>query len=679
MTWRRAVGGIDDSVLTGLREAGARFEREELADLLAGIAAAPPAPPGHDPLAWTALVAPRAPAALRRRLAELVAGFGAGDDGLGRTGTDPDRLAALRAELSRRGLDGVLVPRGDEHQGETVPRRAERLAWLTGFTGSAGMAVVLAARAALFVDGRYTLQAAGEVDAALIEVVPLMETPPEAWLERHLAAGARIGFDPWLHTEDEAGRLRRSAAKAGAELVALDGNPVDAIWIGQPPPPIAPVVAHPAAYAGEGSAEKRRRVRAVLAEAGADALLLTRPDALAWLLNIRGADVPFTPLALGFAIARVGGPVTLFMDRRKFVPGLDEWLGPEVAVEAPAALGPALDALGAGRARVLADPATAPAWAFARLGAAGARLVEGPDPTLRMKARKNPVELAGMRAAHRRDGAAMARFLAWLAREAPKGEITEIAAARAIEAERAKDPLFRGPSFATIAGAGPNGAIVHYRVSERSNRRLDPGTPFLVDSGGQYLDATTDVTRTIAVGAPTDEMRARFTRVLKGHIALATLVFPEGTLGAQIDAVARQFLWQAGLDFEHGTGHGVGCYLGVHEGPQSISKLYRKAPIEEGMVVSDEPGSYKAGAYGIRIENLLAVRAIEGIPGAERSMLGFEVLTLVPVDLALIERELLAPAEVAWLNAYHARVRSEVGPLLDPETAAWLARATRPI
>lgn len=589
------------------------------------------------------------------------------------------RLAALRAELQRRGLAGFVVPRADEHQGEYVPPSAERLAWLTGFTGSAGAAVILRDKAAVFVDGRYTLQAREQVPGDLYEIRHLPEETPAGWIDANLGEGEVLGYDPWLHTEEGAKRLAEACEQAGAALKPTDGNPLDAVWADRPAAPAAPVRLQPVEFAGRTSAEKRDEIAALLTKQRAEAAVLTLPESVAWLLNIRGGDVPHTPLPLSFAILRKDGAVALFIDPRKLANGVAETLGAGVTIDAPQAFGPALDALGSAHARILADPATAADWVFRRLSAAGAVLVRGADPCLLPKACKNPIELEGARAAHRRDGAAVTRFLAWLAAEAPKGTVEEIAAAERLEAFRRVNNYFEGLSFGTISGSGPNGAIVHYRVSETSNRRLRDGELYLVDSGAQYLDGTTDITRTVAIGAPSAEMRDRFTRVLKGHIALATIRFPKGTTGSQLDAFARRPLWQAGLDYDHGTGHGVGSYLSVHEGPQRIAKVPNTTALQPGMICSNEPGYYKAGGYGIRIENLVAVRPEPAISGAEREMLGFETLTLAPIDRALIEPALLTSDEAAWLDRYHTRVRETVAPLVDRATADWLAEATRPL
>ncbi len=591
------------------------------------------------------------------------------------------RLDALRAELARRGLDGFVVPRADEYQGEYVPPRAQRLAWLTGFTGSAGLAVVLKDSAAIFVDGRYTLQVRDEADEALYAFRHLTEAPPETWIEENLGAGHKLAYDPWLHSERRLGRLRAAAEKAGAELAAVDDNPLDAVWTDQPDSPAAPVSPHPLEYAGRSSPDKRTDLAKVLEKAVVDAVVLTLPDSIAWLLNVRGGDVQHAPLPLSFAVLHANTTVDWFLDPAKVSDGLETHLGNGVALRAPGDLGPVLDALGTAKKKVLADPETAAAWVFARLRAAGAEVVDGADPCQLPKARKNEVELEGARAAHRRDGLALVRFLAWLDWEVPArardGGLSEIEAADKLLALRREHELFRDLSFRTISGSGPNGAIVHYGVSEATNRCLGPGELYLVDSGAQYPDGTTDVTRTVPIGEPSAEMRDRFTRVLKGHIALATARFPRGTTGSQLDTLARYHLWQAGLDYDHGTGHGVGSYLGVHEGPQRISKAPNRIALEPGMIVSNEPGYYKSGAYGIRIENLVTV--IESGAGAAdgRGMLAFETLTLAPIDLRLVDPALMSAAEAAWLDAYHARVRDAHAGALDGAEADWLAQATR--
>ena len=589
-------------------------------------------------------------------------------------GNTVERLGSLRAELSRRDVDGFIVPRTDEYQGEYVPAASQRLAWLTGFTGSAGLAIVLPEVAAIFVDGRYTLQAEAEVDARLFERRHVTGAPPTAWIAESLKPGQNLGYDPRLMTLGEVERYGLAAQKAGGRLVALDDNPVDAVWKDRPPPPRAPVVAHELRFAGEAAGSKRRRVAASLATIEADAAVLTAPDSIAWLLNIRGGDVPHTPLPLSFAILYADASVDLFVEREKLSPGLDRHLGAAVRVAPPASFGAALERLAASGKRIAADPASAAAWVFDRLGAAARRAT---DPCQLPKACKNAVELEGARAAHRRDGAALTRFLAWLARSAPSGQLREIAVSDRLEAFRREGEFFRDLSFPTISGAGANGAIVHYHASPSTERNLEKNSFYLVDSGAQYLDGTTDVTRTVAIGEPSAEMKDRFTRVLKGHIALALCRFPKGTTGSQLDALARAALWQAGLDYDHGTGHGVGSYLGVHEGPQRISKLPNSQALLPGMIVSNEPGYYKTGAYGIRIENLVAVTKLEGLDEGAVETYGFETLTFAPIDRNAIAPSLLERHEIQWLDAYHAQVRESLRPLVDDETAAWLAAATR--
>ncbi|AWN37835.1 aminopeptidase P family protein [Methylobacterium radiodurans] len=587
----------------------------------------------------------------------------------------PERVAALRAALREAGVDGFVVPRADEHQSEYVPANAERLAWLTGFTGSAGTAVVLADQVGLVVDGRYTLQAPEQVDPATVTVVPLAEHSVEAWIGRNLTSGAVLGYDPWLHTPDGVARLERAAERAGASLKALAQNPVDLAWAGRPKPPAGPVVPHPIAQAGEQTATKLARIRTELEGARCDVLVISDPHNLAWTFNLRGADVGHTPLALGYAIVPREGAARLFLTSPRIDPALREALTPLAEIEPRAAFEDALAGLGSVRVRL--DAATAAAALRSRIEAAGGTADVGRDPVTAMKAVKNPTEIAGARAAHRRDGASVVRFLAWLDARAAAGGLTEIAAVEALEAFRAAGGDLRDVSFPTISGSGPNGAIVHYRVTRATDRAVNPGELFLIDSGAQYPDGTTDITRTVAVGEPTPEMRDRFTRVLKGHVAISRAVFPKGTTGAQIDAFARLPLWQAGLDFDHGTGHGVGSFLSVHEGPQRIAKTGTVA-LEAGMILSNEPGYYRAGAYGIRIENLVLVEPRE-IAGGERPMLGFETLTLAPYDRRLIDADLLDAAEVAWIDAYHARVRETLSPYLDAEARAWLDRATAPL
>lgn len=656
---------------TLLAAAGVTRTPGEVVALVRGVLAAPE---GFDPDAWPDLIAPPEAVALRACLRTLKATLAAEP----RPGDPPpaQRLERVRRVLAEQGVDGLILPLTDEHRNEYVPAAAERLAWLTGFTGSAGLALILPDRAALFVDGRYTLQAKAQLDPALFEAHHLIEEPPAKWLAGQLGPGQRIGFDPRLHVKAEVERFRRTCANAGAELVALDANPVDAVWRSRPPAPIAPVQLLDERYAGEASADKRARMGAAVAKAGAEVAVLSAPDSIAWLLNIRGGDVPYNPLALAFALLHAEGGVELFIDQRKLRPGLD--LGNGVSVQPIAGFERALDALGRQGRAVQVDPAITSVGVLERLAAAGARVIEAEEPCILAKACKNPVELAGSRAAHRRDGAAMCRFLCWLEGAAPGSRVTELDAAARLEQERRKDPLYRGPSFATISAAGPNAALPHYRVSEETSRVLEPGSLYLVDSGGQYPDATTDITRTVALGTPTDEMRRHFTLVLKAHVAIALAVFPAGANGAQLDGLARRPLWQAGLDYDHGTGHGIGSFLCVHEGPQRIAKTSLVA-LKPGMLISNEPGYYRSGAYGIRTENLVAVQP-RGVPaGGEREILGFETLTRAPIDRRLIVADLLEAEEIAWLNNFHARVRADLIDLVEGETAAWLVQATAPI
>ena len=596
-------------------------------------------------------------------------------------GASAERVAALRQQLASQEVDGFLIPRSDEHQGEYVPPHAERLAWLTGFKGSAGLAAVLKETAAIFVDGRYTLQVREEVDTDLFATLSLGEDKPSDWLREKLGTG-RLGYDPWLHTRGQIRGFAAAMKRAGGSLVALDRNPVDAVWQDRPEPPKAKAYPHPLAYAGKPSAEKRDEIAESLRAQGARAAVLTLPDSIAWLLNVRGGDVGHTPLVLSFAVIHDDARIDWFVDPAKLDEELRAWLDPQVTAQMPNDFGPALDSLSCGK--VLVDSTSAAEWIFQRLEKAGAEILDAADPCQLPKARKNATELEGARHAHARDGVALSRFLAWLDREAgPRAggndPVTEIEAADRLEAFRRVSPELRDLSFDTISGAGPHGAVVHYRVDADSDRALGDGELYLVDSGGQYPDGTTDVTRTIAIGEPTAEMRERFTRVLKGHIALATARFPKGTTGSALDALARLPLWQAGLDFDHGTGHGVGSYLGVHEGPQRISKIANKVALEPGMIVSNEPGYYKEGAYGIRIENLVAVVEAAAEGADSRPMLAFETLTLAPFDRRLIDVALLTDAERAWVDGYHARVRDTHASELEGEDLSWLQAATAPL
>jgi Xaa-Pro aminopeptidase len=588
------------------------------------------------------------------------------------------RVAALRTELARRGLTGFIVPRSDRHQNEYVPASEERLAWLTGFTGSAGAAIVLRERAVLFVDGRYTLQVREQVDTSLFAIEHLVETPPDRWIETNLTSADRLGYDPWLHTVESAERLAKACAAAGATLVAVEPDLIDAIWSDRAAPPLGPITLHDLRFAGEAAEEKLARIRAELAKLRADALVVSDPHAVAWAFNIRGSDVAHTPLPLAFAVVPQAGRPALFVDGRKLSNDVRDRLETLADVREPADFVQALAGLGQAHKTVRLDQATA-ADALARLVTShGGKVARGPCPIALMKAMKNQAEISGARAAHIRDGVAVTRFLAWFDREAARGTLTEIDAVAALESFRRDTGLLQDVSFPTISGAGPDGAIVHYRVTTKTNRGIAAGELFLIDSGGQYQDGTTDITRTVAVGEPTAEMRERFTRVLKGHIAIARAIFPDGTTGAQLDSFARQSLWAAGLDFDHGTGHGVGSYLSVHEGPARISKL-GTTPLRRGMILSNEPGYYKAGAYGIRIENLVLVVEAAAVLGAEKPLNAFETLTLAPIDRRLVVADMLTPEETDWFDGYHARVAQMLAPLVDAETRAWLAAATRPL
>jgi Xaa-Pro aminopeptidase len=587
------------------------------------------------------------------------------------------RLSAFREELTKCNLSGFVVPRADQQQNEYVAPSEERLAWLTGFTGSAGLAVVLTREAAVFVDGRYTLQAAKQVDAKVWRVEPMVDPPPETWLAKHLIAGDRIGFDPWLHTTAAAEKLAAACAKAGAELVAVEGNPIDTVWTERPALPLAPVTLHGAQFSGETEADKLKRIAAEIGKLNVDALVLSDSHAVAWTFNIRGGDVAHTPLPLSYALVPKSGRPTLFIDHRKLSNSVRDHLERTATIVEPGALTAKLIELSKGGASIALDSATS-ADALSRLiSAAGGKPVRGSDPVSLLKAVKNATEIEGARTAHRRDAVALANFLAWIDREAGGGALTEIDAVEALETFRRDTGALKDVSFPTISGTGPNGAIVHYRVTRKSNRRIAPGDLLLIDSGAQYEDGTTDVTRTVAIGEPTFEMCDRFTRVLRGHIAIARAVFPDGTSGAQIDTLARQYLWQAGLDFEHGTGHGVGSYLSVHEGPARISKL-GTTPLKRGMILSNEPGYYKTDAYGIRIENLELVVAAD-VAGADKPVNGFETLTLAPIDRRLVDLNMLTPEELSWLNEYHQTVRHAVRGHVDAATKTWLDAATAPM
>ena len=590
----------------------------------------------------------------------------------------PKHVPLIRKAMAEQGLDGFVVPHEDEHQNEYLPAANDRLAWATGFTGSAGAAVILKDKAAVFVDGRYTLQVRDQVDQATFEIRDLVDGGVPAYLESATAKGQAIGYDPRLHSPDALGHLKAAAARAGAELRAVTPNPLDTAW-GQsrPAQPTAPVVPQPLEYSGEDSNSKRQKIGDSLAERGAQAAVITAPASLAWLFNVRGGDVIRSPLPLGQAILNSDGSARLFLDPAKVTPQLPAWLGNHVRLETPADLPQALAEL-KGKT-VVVDPSQSSAWYFEALGTAGATVLRAEDPCVLPKACKNPVEIEGTKRAHARDGAALTRFLHWVATDGQINPPDEIEAVTMLEGFRQETGLLKDLSFDTIAGAASNGAIVHYRPTERLNKRTQMGSLLLVDSGAQYLDGTTDVTRTVAIGEPSAEMCERFTLVLKGHLALARVRFPVGTTGSALDALARMALWAHGLDYDHGTGHGVGSYLGVHEGPHRIAKAPNSVALRPGMIVSNEPGYYKEGAYGIRIETLQFVTEPAMIEGGDRPMLGFETLTLAPIDRRLVVKAMMTPEEIAQLSAYHARVLAIVGPQVPAEVAAWLKEACAPI
>ena len=586
--------------------------------------------------------------------------------------------ALLRAELSRLGLDGFLVPRADAHQGEYVPPHDCRLQWLTGFTGSAGVAVVLGDEAAIFVDGRYTIQVREQVDQDVFPAQHLVADPVTGWLAARLKSGQKLGIDAMLHTVREVRRLKKVCEEAGAELLVLEKNPVDSVWADRPEPPIGQVSLYPVEFAGKPSQEKIAEIQLAISEKKADACVLTQPDSIAWLFNIRGSDVSHTPLPLSFATVPAEGKPSLYIDGRKLSNSVRDALADLTSLAEPNDFIDGLKALGESGSKVMIDPGLAGIGIADAITGAGGSLVEEQDPVLLPKAVKNGVELKGARTAHIRDAAAYVNFLCWFDEEAPKGELDEIGAAEKLEEFRRETGVLKDISFDTISGAGPNGAICHYRVSQASNLKIPLGKPYLIDSGAQYEDGTTDITRTLAVGEVSEEMKKHYTLVLKGHIAISTAKFPEGTSGAQLDTLARIDLWKAGLDFDHGTGHGVGAYLSVHEGPQRIAKT-GSAPLKPGMILSNEPGYYPAGEYGIRLENLEIVTEPKDIPGGDRPMLGFETITLVPMDLRLIDATLLTTEERDWLNGYHEKVREEIGPLVGTRQRIWLENATKAI
>ncbi|WP_114227246.1 MULTISPECIES: aminopeptidase P family protein [Sphingomonas] len=592
-----------------------------------------------------------------------------------------DRLAALRRQLAEQQLDGFVVPLTDEHMSEYVGSYAQRLAWLTGFEGSAGSAVVLPEEAAIFTDGRYTLQVRSQVDGKDWSYQSVPETSIADWLKDHAPKGARIGYDPWLHRRDWVRQATEALAARAATLVPVKDNPIDRVWADRPKASKAKLTVQPERYAGRSSAAKRQEIADWLTGHGADAAVLAALDSIAWTFNVRGTDVSHTPVALAYALVNADGTADLFVAGEKVSPELTQHLGNGVRLHERSAFESALKNF-AGKT-VAVDGERSVAAIFEALEGAGATIIQLRDPTVLPRAIKNEAELAGQRTAQARDAVAMTRFLKWVEDEAPKGELDELVASDRLEAFRREYPELKDLSFDSISGAGPNGAIVHYHSTEKTNRKLEKGSLYLIDSGGQYEDGTTDITRTVAVGEPTAEMRDRFTRVLQGHIAIATAVFPKGTRGGQLDAFARRPLWEAGLDYAHGTGHGVGSFLSVHEGPQRISPpggafAGADEPLQPGMILSNEPGYYKTGEYGIRIENLILVVERE-IDGAEKEMLGFETLTFSPIERRLIDKAMLSPSELSWLNDYHAEVLAKVGPQLGGDERSWLEQACAPL
>ncbi len=579
----------------------------------------------------------------------------------------PARLAALRAKLVTEGLAGFIIPRADVHQGEYVAARDERLQWLTGFTGSAGFCIVLPDLAGVFIDGRYRTQVKAQVDLTHFTPVPWPEVKAGDWIRDHLAAGS-VGFDPWLHTADEIARIEAALDGHGVSLKPVS-NPVDAIWPDQPPAPLGKAFAHPEALAGESASAKRARLAEGLRKAGQTAAVITLPDSLCWLLNLRGADVPRNPILHGFAILHDDARVTLFAESAKFSEAVLAGLGPHVTLRPPSAFVPALHML---QGPVRVDKGTAPLAVSLELQDAGVEVVWGDDPCRLPKARKNAAEIAGTREAHLRDGAAMVEFLCWLDAQ-PPGSLTEISVVRALEGFRRATNALHDISFDTISGSGPNGAVIHYRVTEETNRAIGQDELLLVDSGAQYQDGTTDITRTIAIGDPGDFASACYTRVLRGLIAISRARWPRGLSGRDLDPLARFPLWVEGMDFDHGTGHGVGAFLSVHEGPQRLSRI-SEVPFEPGMILSNEPGYYREGAFGIRLENLIVVEEAAK-KGDGRDQLAFETLTFVPFDRRLVVTAMLSGEERDWLNAYHAEVLEKLGPRMSAKALEWCRAA----
>lgn len=588
-------------------------------------------------------------------------------------------LPLMRKAMKAQNIDAFVVPHDDEYLNEYLPECAERLMWVSGFSGSAGAAIILQDHAVIFVDGRYTLQVRQQVDDRFFTYEDLIETPPSAWIKANAKKNMRIGYDPMLHAKGSVNRLLAATKAAGATLVAVVENPIDAAWQDRPSAPVHPIKPHGLEFAGRSAEDKRAEIAEAIKAKGADAVLLTAPHSLAWLMNIRGRDVHATPLPLGRALLFTDGSVQLFVDGRKITDAVRTHLGDQITIKEEQELPNVLEKLGQQAKSVMIDPNLAPYKFYDQLAKAGAKLIEAPDPCALPRATKNAVEQQGTRTAHIRDGVAVTEFLHWIDREAPKGHLTEIKAAEKLEEFRKASNLLNDISFDSISAVADHGAQPHYRVTIDSDKKLEQGTLYLIDSGGQYADGTTDITRTIALGTPSDEMKKCYTLVLKGHIALATARFPMGTTGHALDCLARLPLWQAGLDYDHGTGHGVGAYLGVHEGPQNISKKAITQPLLPGMICSNEPGFYKQGKFGIRIENLVIVTQPQAIEGGEREMMGFETITLAPLDRTLIDTALLSPQEISWVNDYHAKVRDALSDRLEAETRDWMMKMTAPL
>lgn len=592
--------------------------------------------------------------------------------------TSAQKLTQLRQEMLKKNIDAFIIPKADEHQGEYVAPSSERLLWLTGFNGSAGFAIILPDKAALFVDGRYTLQAAQQADTTCFEIVPLAEVSGPTWLSHFIKPNTHFAYDPWLTTEREIQSYEKALESKNIKFLPLKENLIDQIWVDRPMKPSQPVYVHPLEFAGQDFREKLTTIASDLKKRQASAGAITMTESVSWLFNIRGNDYAFIPTTSAYAIVYDTGKADIFIDEQKVPSDVYQHFNDFVTVKPFDSFERTLHTLGQLKKCVVIDPFTAPVQSIYAVEQAGGKVLRGDEPTTHLKACKNTAELEGMRRTHVRDGVALTTFLHWVSQHGPQGNIDELQAAAKILECRQKFPEFKMPSFATISGTGPHGAIIHYKVNYETNRKIASNDIYLIDSGGHYNDGSTDVTRTIAIGETTQEQRDRFTRVLKGHIALAACVFPQGTSGSQLDILARHALWQVGLDYAHGTGHGVGAVLNIHEGPQRISNAPNHVSLKSGMILSNEPGYYKPGAYGIRIENIIIVKSID-IPGAEKSMLGFETITLAPIDLKLIELALLTDFEIKWLNDYHLEVYNKLSPLLETEVREWLKETTLPL